>query len=158
MGSDVLRRVRWANVALACAVLAALVGVVVWPLVTTTAPSLPPDVPRPLVTGEPAPAAEQRGRRSTKRPRKAEPRDRAPAAARQRRAEKRAKARTRKARERRGREDGEAGTRREARSRGEGASDRPRGKGGRPAAPPRAVPRRAAPRPGDARNEFGFEG
>ena len=59
MGSDLLRRVRWGNVALACAVLVALAGVVVWPLITTTAPSLPADAARPLVSDEPAPAGER---------------------------------------------------------------------------------------------------
>jgi hypothetical protein len=55
MRRDVLRRVRWGNVALAAAVLAALVIVVVWPLVTDSTPMLPPDAARPLVVPE-APA------------------------------------------------------------------------------------------------------
>jgi hypothetical protein len=49
MRRDVLRRVRWANVALAAAVIAALVIVVVWPLVADSTPALPPDTARPLV-------------------------------------------------------------------------------------------------------------
>ena len=55
MRRDVVRRVRWGNVALACAVLAALGAVVAWPLVSAPPPRLPPDTPRPLVAGEPAP-------------------------------------------------------------------------------------------------------
>jgi hypothetical protein len=52
MGPDLLRRVRWGNVALACAGLAALTVVVVWPLLATEPPRLPPDVGRPLVIEE----------------------------------------------------------------------------------------------------------
>src|SRR3954465_296949 len=51
MRRDVLRRVRWGNVALACTVLIALVPLVDWPLVSSSAPDLPPDTPRPLVAG-----------------------------------------------------------------------------------------------------------
>jgi hypothetical protein len=53
MRRDVLRRVRWANVSLACAVLIALTTVVIWPLVSPAPPALPPDAPRPLVAPEP---------------------------------------------------------------------------------------------------------
>ena len=55
MRRDVVRRVRWGNVALACAILTALVGVVVWPLVTSAPPALPPDTSRPLVAGGASP-------------------------------------------------------------------------------------------------------
>src|SRR3954452_5770178 len=52
MGRDVLRRVRWGNVALAAAVVAALVAVVAWPRLTAPAPALPGDAAQPLVRGE----------------------------------------------------------------------------------------------------------
>ena len=53
MGSDLLRRVRWGNVGLACAVLAALATVVAWPALTTTTPALPSDTARPLIASGP---------------------------------------------------------------------------------------------------------
>src|SRR3954466_15358082 len=67
MPRDVLRRTRWANVALACVVLTALVTVVVWPLVSSSTPRLPPDASRPLVTAgsdqrEGGPGGPARGR------------------------------------------------------------------------------------------------
>jgi hypothetical protein len=49
MRRDVLRRVRWANVALTAAVLLALTTLVVWPLLSPSTPTLPPDTSRPLV-------------------------------------------------------------------------------------------------------------
>ena len=48
MRSDVLRRVRWANVSLALGALATLATVIAWPLVTTPAPRLPPNAARPV--------------------------------------------------------------------------------------------------------------
>jgi hypothetical protein len=53
VGHDWLRRVRWGNVALAGALLTALAAVVVWPLVTSAPPALPPDTARPLIAGPP---------------------------------------------------------------------------------------------------------
>jgi len=53
MRRDVLRRVRWGNVSLACTALAALSAIVVWPVVATSPRALPPDTPRPLVAEEP---------------------------------------------------------------------------------------------------------
>src|SRR4051812_16433536 len=71
MRRDVLRRVRWGNLALACTVLIALVIVVVWPLVSSTPPQLPPDAARPLIaaaspaiTGEASRDAPSRGPRA----------------------------------------------------------------------------------------------
>src|SRR3954470_807485 len=61
MRHDVLRRVRWANVSLACAVLIALATLVIWPLLSPAPPALPPDPPRPLVGGEPSEGATARG-------------------------------------------------------------------------------------------------
>src|SRR4051794_38760132 len=58
MRRDVLRRIRWANVALAVAVVTALVTVVAWPLVSNPAVDLPPDMPRPLVEAKPPPERE----------------------------------------------------------------------------------------------------
>src|SRR3954468_6983299 len=78
MGRDVLRRVRWGNVALAAAVVAALVAVVAWPRLTAPAPALPGDAAQPLVRGEdrrgervrgkspPQPRARPRGARQRK--------------------------------------------------------------------------------------------
>ena len=50
---DIVGRVRWGNVALACVVVAALAGVVVWPLLASDPPTLPPDTSRPLIVAEP---------------------------------------------------------------------------------------------------------
>ena len=49
MRSDVLRRVRWANLSLALGALATLATVIAWPLTTAPAPGLPADTARPLV-------------------------------------------------------------------------------------------------------------
>src|SRR3954463_2728389 len=62
MGRDVLRRVRWGNVALAAAVVAALVAVVAWPRLTAPAPALPGDSAQPLVRGEDRRAERVRGK------------------------------------------------------------------------------------------------
>src|SRR3954469_25730359 len=56
MRHDLIRRVRWGNVALAGAALLAVVCVVAWPLLSTPAPGLPPDAARPLVSAAPPPA------------------------------------------------------------------------------------------------------
>src|SRR3954471_23835547 len=71
MRRDVLQRVRWGNLALACTVLIALVIVVIWPLVSSAPPQLPPDAPRPLIaragpamTGEAGRDARSRGPRA----------------------------------------------------------------------------------------------
>jgi hypothetical protein len=52
---DIVGRVRWGNVALACVVVAALAGVVVWPLTASGPPALPPDSSRPLIAAAPPP-------------------------------------------------------------------------------------------------------
>src|SRR3954454_18968098 len=56
MGPDVLRRVRWGNVALAAAVAAALVAVVAWPRLTASPTALPSDSATPLVRKDDRPA------------------------------------------------------------------------------------------------------
>ena len=177
MASDVLRRVRWGNVALACAVLAALAGVVVWPLLSTTTPGLPPDAPRPLVAEESTPRAaraEARPRSDAKPAREERPGD-TRAKRRGRSAAQRGKSRAAGAGDRGGRSDRSrrkrgavrpramdvSGERRQAR--GESGGRESRGADQRSAAPPPSAPRpaaptRAAPRPGDTRGEFGFEG
>ena len=53
MGRDVLRRVRWGNVALAAAVAAALVVAVAWPRIAASPPALPRDTATPLVKEAP---------------------------------------------------------------------------------------------------------
>jgi hypothetical protein len=148
MGPDVLRRVRWGNVALACAVLAALAGVVVWPLFSAAAPRLPPDAPRPLVAVEPAPrtergpetggrSAERRRRNGAKRARRPRGRAGATAVDRERRAARRGRARGRDrsggprgARRRTRDESRRPGRERERRERaGEGGDDSRRSSG-----------------------------
>ena len=52
MGPDVLRRVRWGNVALAAAVVAALAAAIAWPRVAGSPPALPGDSAKPLVGAE----------------------------------------------------------------------------------------------------------
>jgi hypothetical protein len=60
MRSDVLRRVRWANVALTLGTLATLATVIAWPLTATPPPSLPADAARPAdVVGDPAGRGEE---------------------------------------------------------------------------------------------------
>ena len=77
MRHDVVRRVRWGNVALACAVLAALAGVVVWPLVTSAPPGAAAGRVAPAGRGRAAAPARGRGREdergapSERRPRRA---------------------------------------------------------------------------------------
>src|SRR3954451_18837888 len=49
MGPDVLRRVRWGNVALTAAVLAALADVIAWPRLAPAPSRLPSDTAQPVV-------------------------------------------------------------------------------------------------------------
>jgi len=78
MGRDVLRRVRWGNVALAAAVAAALVLAVAWPRIAGSPPPLPRDAATPLVDEAPrhgrapAPAARpvREGRKPARPPRR----------------------------------------------------------------------------------------
>ena len=49
MRTDLLRRVRWPNVALTLGALAIVPTLVAWPLTATRSPALPVDTPRPLV-------------------------------------------------------------------------------------------------------------
>jgi hypothetical protein len=60
MRTDVLRRVRWGNVALAAAVAAVLATVVGWPRLAPSPPALPPDAARPLMSGAPERKRESR--------------------------------------------------------------------------------------------------
>ena len=55
MGRNVIRRIRWGNVALAAAGTVAIVFGVVWAFSATTPPVLPGDAPRPLLAQEPIP-------------------------------------------------------------------------------------------------------
>jgi hypothetical protein len=59
MRRDVLRRVRWGNVALAAAIALALATIIAWPLIAAPSPRLPPDTARPLVSE--APPREKKG-------------------------------------------------------------------------------------------------
>ena len=49
MRRDVLRRVRWGNLTVACGALLCLGAVVAWPRLGPSAPRLPPDAATPLV-------------------------------------------------------------------------------------------------------------
>src|SRR4051794_27437830 len=63
MARDVLRRVRWGNVAIALGTLICLGAVVGWPRLSPPGPQLPADTARPVVT--PAPGrAEPTGTRA----------------------------------------------------------------------------------------------
>jgi hypothetical protein len=53
MGSDVLRRVRWGNVARAVGVVVVVAAVVAWPRLTPPQPMVPGPEARPLVTDPP---------------------------------------------------------------------------------------------------------
>jgi len=74
MGRDVLRRVRWGNVALAAAVAAALAAAVAWPRLAGSPPALPRDSATPLVKDAPrhrrAPAHEVKAVRGHERPKR----------------------------------------------------------------------------------------
>jgi len=74
MRSDVLRRVRWGNVARALGVLAVAGVIVAWPRLTPPEPSVPEPAPRPLVEPrdravEPAPLTEAELRGGERAPR-----------------------------------------------------------------------------------------
>jgi hypothetical protein len=56
MGPDVLRRVRWGNIALAAAVVVALAAAIAWPRVAGSPPALPGDSAKPLVGADDRPA------------------------------------------------------------------------------------------------------
>ena len=55
MGRNVIRRIRWGNVALAAAGMVTIVIGCVWALSATAAPVLPGNEPRPLLAQEPIP-------------------------------------------------------------------------------------------------------
>src|SRR4051812_523264 len=162
MGRDVLRRVRWGNVALAAAVVAALVAVVAWPRLTAPAPALPGDAAQPLVRGEdrrgergrgespPKPRARPRGARGHGRARSARRRKHTP----KRRAATRKPAPKRKAPPRKHAPKRKAPTRKHARK-----PHRPAGHAPPTARPPapRIIVTAPTPAPPGAGREFGFE-
>src|SRR3954466_12011711 len=57
MRRDVLGRVRWGNVGLACGALVCLAAVIAWPRLVAAGPRLPADAARPLVAEGPGAAA-----------------------------------------------------------------------------------------------------
>ena len=61
MGRNLMRRVRWGNVALAAVGSVALAFGSAWAFSTTTGPALPADEARPLIAGTPVPATEDEG-------------------------------------------------------------------------------------------------
>src|SRR4051812_6167869 len=162
MGRDVLRRVRWGNVALAAAVVAALVAVVAWPRLTAPAPALPGDAAQPLVRGEdrrgervggkspPKPRARPRGARGHGPARSGRQRKHTP----KRRAATRKHAPKRKAPTRKHAPKRKASPRKHARK-----PHRPAGHAPPPARPsaPRIIVTAPTPAPPGAGREFGFE-
>src|SRR3954471_23395234 len=138
MGPDVLRRVRWGNVALAAAAAAALVAVVAWPRLTVPPPALPSDSATPLVRKDtrPAPA----------RPAKPAPRVKTVAE----RPPRRHRARTRRAR-RRHPAKRRARMRRHARAPHRAATPAP------PKVPAPVIATTPPPRATGTGGEFGFE-
>src|SRR4051812_14785049 len=54
MRRELLRRVRWGTVGLACGALLCLVAVIAWPRLVPAGPRLPADAARPLVAERPA--------------------------------------------------------------------------------------------------------
>jgi hypothetical protein len=70
MGSDVLRRVRWGNVARAVGVVVVVAAVVAWPRLTPPQPAVPGPEARPLVTDPPHgpdPRSDRKARRRESR-------------------------------------------------------------------------------------------
>jgi hypothetical protein len=67
MGSDVLRRVRWGNVARAVGVVVVVAAVVAWPRLTPPQPMVPGPEARPLVT-DPPQGLDPRSDRKSRRP------------------------------------------------------------------------------------------
>src|SRR3954454_64712 len=122
MGPDVLRRVRWGNVALTAAVLAALAAVSAWPRLAPAPSRLPSDTAQPVVE-------EATQRQAAPAPRAQPARRREEPAGKSRRAKSR----------------GEDGSGRRPTSR---AGPPPRSGGRRRTSPAGAPPRHAAP-PGD---------
>lgn len=91
MRSDLLNRVRWANLARAAAVLVIVAAVVLWPRLGPPEPALPADAPEPVASVpepgpepieefgfEPEPERTPRPRRSGPKPRRAVPQRSAP--------------------------------------------------------------------------------
>src|SRR3954468_19853929 len=76
MGSELLRRVRWSNVARACVAVVVVAAIVLWPRLGSPAPRVPDPVARPLgaapvANPSPAPLKRpklRRGRRRAPRP------------------------------------------------------------------------------------------
>jgi hypothetical protein len=164
MRRDVLRRVRWGNVALAATVIAVLAAVVAWPRLASAPPALPPDTARPLVRDEPAGGEAPASNATKPRGRKVAPR----------RAAKRSHASGAGGKTAGGRT---AGAKEAGRSKTGGKDARPRagakrGRAGEPVAapadprraevrtaPPRRAPVHSPPRRGrDPGGEFSFEG
>jgi hypothetical protein len=72
MGSELLRRVRWSNVARACVAVVVVAAIVLWPRLGSPAPRVPDPVARPLgvapvVTPSPAPVKRPKARRVRRR-------------------------------------------------------------------------------------------
>jgi hypothetical protein len=71
MGSELLRRVRWSNVARACVAVVVVAAIVLWPRLGSPAPRVPDPVARPLgvapVVTAPAPVKRPKARRVRRR-------------------------------------------------------------------------------------------
>jgi hypothetical protein len=166
MRRDVLRRVRWGNVALAATVITILAAVVAWPRLAPAPPALPPDTARPLVSDEPAGGAAPASKVTKARGRHAAPRGAARRSGAKQAGAK--QARGRKARRRKAGGEGAARTRGERRTdagrrgdpvgRRRAVNPRRTGAGTAPAEPRWRVPAVPRVRTGPAGGEFSFEG
>jgi hypothetical protein len=180
MGRNVIRRIRWGNVALAAAGTVALVFGISWGFSATTAPVLPGDEPRPVLAQEPVPTPTPTPTpspppaNSEKRDKEQRVKPRAPRRARRGKQARDGEARGKLARRGEARAaEAPGGEARGGETRGgeaRGGETRGGGAGGgdapapvavatpAPTVPPvRAVPRRRAPAPPPG-GEFGFEG
>jgi len=168
VGHDIVRRVRWGNVALACVVAVALAAVVVWPLVRSDPPALPPDASRPLIVAEPPPVGDGGRPPGPGAPHRSDDETRTRPGDRDESAARRGGEQSGGGARRRGGEPSRGGARRRGgeRSRGGGARPRdgkpprPKRRRERPAATqrpvPTVVPRRVVPASPPS-GEFGFE-
>lgn len=160
MGRNLLRRVRWGNVALAVAACATLGFGLAWSISATTSATLPADEPRPLVAEEPIPTPVAPGEIVGKE--RAARKKRAGGGDERRRGEK--DGGEKDGGEKRGGENG-GGEKRRANGGDENGGDEKRARGRTPTriattAPPvvAPAPRRSAPPTPGGGGEFGFEG
>ncbi|MDA0170723.1 hypothetical protein OJ998_16600 [Solirubrobacter taibaiensis] len=145
MGRNLIRRIRWGNLALAAAGTAAIVFGVLWAFSATTPPVLPGDEPRPLLAQEPIPTLSAP---TPTPPKKSEESEK----------EQRVKPRAPRRVRRGGKQSGREKRAETARGRRTTPAAPTAAATPAPTVPPvRVAPRRSAPAP-QPRGEFGFEG